>query len=142
MVFSGGIAAWEQSHMRKRFRSKYFLDYCFNSLSLNHLLCTAPYVIYQWPNVLGKISTTSKFTSNLAVTIEVNKYNEAKNLSAICCTAYIYISSPSFTTDPLHIFNKSSDWINAVVMLHSSRTINECITSCMKKSLLHVSRSS
>ena len=70
----------------KKLRSTYFLAYCFINSLVNDLLHTAPYVIYRWRNALEKILTTSNFRSTSAVTVEVSKYIEAKNLSGICCT--------------------------------------------------------
>ena len=71
--FLGGIAAWEQSHMRKQFGTEYFLAWCFINWLVNHSLHTSPYVIYWWRNVLEKLSSTSNFRSIYAVTIELGK---------------------------------------------------------------------
>ena len=86
MVFSGLLQHENKDTWEKWFGSKYFLAYCFINLLVNYLLHTAPYAIYRWHNVVEKMYTASIFRSIFAVTIEVNKYNEAKGSSGICCT--------------------------------------------------------
>ena len=86
IAFSGGIAAWEQSHMRKTIQLKIFPSLLFYQFISKPFASHSIYVIYQWPTVLEKILTTSKFRSTFAVINEVNKHNEAKKLSGICCT--------------------------------------------------------
>ena len=55
LVFSVGIAAWEQRHTTKTIRLEIFPNLLFFNLLVNYLLHAAPSVIYRWRNVLEKI---------------------------------------------------------------------------------------
>ena len=55
-LLSGGIAAWEQSHVRKTIWLKLFPGLLFNQFISKPLLHTAPNVVYRWRKVLEKIN--------------------------------------------------------------------------------------
>ena len=95
--------------MRKAIWLKIFASIFFINLLVYHLLDAAPFVIYRWRNVPEKISTTSNFRLTFAVTIEVNKYNDAKNSSGFCC---YWPHSANFQ-------------ICVTILVHSSTPINE-----------------
>ena len=87
MVFSGGIAAWEQRRIRKTIQLKIFpyllfRQYISKLFASHSTLCHLSMTQRSWENL-----DCIRFWSFFAVSFEVNKYNEAKNLSGICCTA-------------------------------------------------------